>query len=364
MSTYAISDIHGAYDEFQRLLDKIRFQYDGSDSLYLLGDFGDWGEMSMETIQLVRQMDQDYDFVHCIMGNHELMFLAAIEYGIRGDLVSESAENWLVGNCGLVTWNAYVRLPRREQRAIHRWLKSLPFSAETEIEGRRIMLAHAYPYYYDMNYTPEQQQRHKIDAVWRRLQLREDPFAGYRGEKQYAMLICGHTITDHYFQEVRLEESLSVVNALPPGKNRIFRGHKFIDIDCGAKCFDLVKSEDPVERNAGLRAQLAAYCLERDEEIYVARPGSTMGEMMNGEVVPDLTVPEVDFRSRKEPERSSPERKIPGLERSAVEYPDVRAPEVRIPESRSHGKLLRRVRKKMRKELRVTEEGQSAEDRK
>ena len=43
MATYAISDIHGAYDEFQRLLDKIRFQYDGSDSLYLLGDYGDWG---------------------------------------------------------------------------------------------------------------------------------------------------------------------------------------------------------------------------------------------------------------------------------------------------------------------------------
>ena len=90
MATYAISDIHGAYDEFQRLLDKIRFQYDGSDSLYLLGDYGDWGEKSMETILAVKQMDEEYDFVHCLMGNHELMFLAAMEYGITEEKISES----------------------------------------------------------------------------------------------------------------------------------------------------------------------------------------------------------------------------------------------------------------------------------
>lgn len=345
MATYAISDIHGAYDEFQRLLDKIRFQYDGSDTLYLLGDFGDWGEKSMETIQLVRQMDEEYDFVHCIMGNHELMFLAAIEYGIQGDFVNDSAENWLVANHGLVTWNAYTRLPQKEQDRTRQWLAQLPFSMDAVIDGRRIMLAHAYPYFYDMDYTPEQRQRHKMDAVWRRLLVREDPFAAYRGSKQYAMLICGHTITDYYFQEIRLEENLSVVNALPPGRNRIFRGQRFIDIDCGAKCFDMVESGDTVERNAGMRAQLAAYCLDRDEEIYVARPSSAVGEMMNGETVPELTVPEVELRKRREPERSSPEMKIPRFGRTGVEYPEVKHPGREIPEEREHGLLRKRLRK-------------------
>ena len=126
MSTYAISDIHGACDEFFRLLDRIRFRYDGSDSLYLLGDFGDWGAKSMETIQAVKTLDESYDFVHCLVGNHEMMFLDAIEGGIEGDEANDAAVNWLIGNRGLVTWNAYAALSVEAQEDLHRWLRSLP----------------------------------------------------------------------------------------------------------------------------------------------------------------------------------------------------------------------------------------------
>lgn len=251
MATYVISDIHGAFDEFQQLLDKIRFQYDGSDTLYLLGDYCDWGEKSMDALQMVKQMDEDYPFVHCLMGNHELMFLSAMEYGIHGDLVNESAENWLAANRGLVTWNAFMKLSADEQEELHDWLTRLPYSLETVIDGRRIMFAHAYPYFSDISYTPMQMQQHKMDAVWRRLLLREDPFASYTGRKHYDLLICGHTISDYYFQQIRLEQNMSIVGAIPTGRNRIFRSRKFIDIDCGAKCFDMADSNNPMERDAG-----------------------------------------------------------------------------------------------------------------
>lgn len=39
MATYVISDIHGQYDMFIELLDKIQFQ--NTDTLYILGDILD-----------------------------------------------------------------------------------------------------------------------------------------------------------------------------------------------------------------------------------------------------------------------------------------------------------------------------------
>lgn len=345
MATYAISDIHGAYDEFQQLLDKIHFQYDGSDTLYLLGDYGDWGSKSMDTIQLVKQMDEEYPFVHCLMGNHELMFLSAMEYGIQGDEVNESAENWLVANRGLVTWNAFVRLSSDEQEDLHDWLTRLPYSLETVIEGRRIMFAHAFPYFNDIPYTPLQMQQHKIDAVWRRLLLRENPFETYTGEKHYELLICGHTISDYYYQQVRLEQNLSIVGAIPPGHNRIFRARKFIDIDCGAKCFDMSESEDPVERDAGERAQLAAYCLDTDEEFYVSRPQTTIAEMRNGSTVPEFRQPEISAPELHQPERTGPEWKVPQVDRTEIEYPEVSLPTLKIPKDRKKQRKFQKIRK-------------------
>ena len=81
MAVYAVSDIHGALDEFERLLKKIGFQGSGPDTLYLLGDYGDWGAKSMETLRFVQELDDNYENVHCLLGNHEQMFLDTIASG-------------------------------------------------------------------------------------------------------------------------------------------------------------------------------------------------------------------------------------------------------------------------------------------
>ena len=44
--TYAISDIHGCYEEYIKLLEKINFSED--DTLYILGDICDRGEKPMD----------------------------------------------------------------------------------------------------------------------------------------------------------------------------------------------------------------------------------------------------------------------------------------------------------------------------
>ena len=360
MATYVISDLHGACDEFTRLLERIRMRYDGSDELYLLGDFGDWGMKSMETLQAVKALDETYDFVHCLAGNHELMFLDAIEGGIMDDEANDAAVNWLVGNRGIVTWNAYMALPAAAQEDLHRWLRALPFSYDVEVNGKLIMLAHAYPYYYDIDYPAEERPRRQRDAVWRRLMPHEDPFASYTGEKHYEGFICGHTIVESYWRKRYLEQNPgvmetvanSVKNVIPGGRNRIYHGDKFIDIDCGAKCFAF--SEEP---NSALRAmkqaivdqaQLAAYCLETEEEFYVGRPGTVVSTALEGNAdkAPALNAPEVDpvkppervhkvvkaARRAADPDFSPEIPKVPPKRQEPVEYPERRLPAVEIPE--------------------------------
>ena len=66
---YCVSDIHGYYELFCRLLDKLRFC--GGDRLYVLGDIIDKGPESIRLAKLLFSMPN----VYCIAGNHEYDFL-------------------------------------------------------------------------------------------------------------------------------------------------------------------------------------------------------------------------------------------------------------------------------------------------
>lgn len=67
--TYCISDIHGYYELFLRLMDKIKFG--GGDTLYVLGDIVEKGPDSIRLAKLLFSMPNAV----CIMGNHEYDFL-------------------------------------------------------------------------------------------------------------------------------------------------------------------------------------------------------------------------------------------------------------------------------------------------
>ena len=67
--TYVISDIHGEYDLFLRLLDKIKFS--AGDTLYICGDVIEKGSHSIRLARCVRNMHS----VRFLLGNHEYAFL-------------------------------------------------------------------------------------------------------------------------------------------------------------------------------------------------------------------------------------------------------------------------------------------------
>ena len=67
MATYAMSDIHGHYDEFCELLDKIAFG--STDQLYILGDIIDKGPKVPDMLDYA--INNKPDNVHFLLGNHE-----------------------------------------------------------------------------------------------------------------------------------------------------------------------------------------------------------------------------------------------------------------------------------------------------
>ena len=78
---YCVSDIHGEYDLFTRLLERIGFSDD--DEMYVCGDVLDKGEDSVRLAKLISSLEN----VRCIIGNHELQFLNYY------DSVMEDADN-------------------------------------------------------------------------------------------------------------------------------------------------------------------------------------------------------------------------------------------------------------------------------
>ena len=72
MAIYAVGDIQGCYDEFQLLLDAIRFDQ-SADKLWLVGDLVNRGPKSLKTLRLIRSLG---DAVICVLGNHDLHLLA------------------------------------------------------------------------------------------------------------------------------------------------------------------------------------------------------------------------------------------------------------------------------------------------
>ena len=233
MSTYVISDIHGQYDMFVDLLDKIEFK--DTDTLYVLGDVLDRGQHPIKTLKKLMEMPNAI----CLIGNHELMALECLEFLMNEiteesikDLNEENMNNLLtwVQNGGETTISEFRGLDRDEQEAVIDFIKDMLIYEEISVNGNNYLLVHAAL----GNYYPGKDiEDYSIkELIWDRAEYDIQ----YYPDKY---VVTGHTPTQYITENQR------------PGF--IYRNNNHIAVDCGS-CIP--------------NGRLAAICLDTGEEYY------------------------------------------------------------------------------------------------
>ena len=236
MSTYVLSDIHGEYGKFMKMLEKLHFS--DEDTLYVLGDVVDRGP---EPIKILMEM-MKYPNIIPIMGNHEVMALPCLRFllnEITDQFIIDVSKDptllyafldWTNNGCE-TTLAEFRRLSPEDREVVLDYIGEFRLFETLEINDDKFILVHGGL----GNFSKDKKlEDYSIDEiVW----TRPDYDVPYFDDKY---VITGHTPTQYIDQNDR------------PGY--IFRKNNHIAIDCGA-CH-------PTGR-------LAAICLESGEEIYV-----------------------------------------------------------------------------------------------
>ena len=209
---YAVSDLHGCYDKFRKLLDMIRLTDD--DVLYVLGDVVDRGP---ENIRLVTELAGKRN-ICTLMGNHDYMAALMMKtYGMdhreKFSLqdkpeAKDIFEAWL-SDGGETTWKEFMQLDPVEKEVMQRFLQSRPLFAEIKVNGQIYQLSHTVP---ERSLMQDPDRRVVSDFL----------FSSPEYDKVYfpdKILVTGHTPT-------------GLIDEASAG--RIWKKNNHIAIDCGA----------------------------------------------------------------------------------------------------------------------------------
>lgn len=233
MSTYVMSDIHGNYDVYMKMLKKINFSEE--DRLYVLGDILDRGPHPIRIIlDLMKRPN-----VYCLAGNHEYMALECMSFLLKEitdqslkDLDSDIIEKLLSWqqNGSVTTTDEFHKLDIETRRSVVEFVAEFDLYEEIRINDKVYILVHAGL----ANFEEDKPMwEYELDElVWKRA----DYDVQYYPDKY---VITGHTPT------------MTIEGNERPGY--IYRNNHHIAIDCGA----------------GFGGRLACLCLETEEEFYV-----------------------------------------------------------------------------------------------
>jgi predicted phosphodiesterase len=262
MSSYVISDIHGCYDELQKMLEKIQFG-DG-DTLICAGDYIDKGPKNADMLEWIMRAPAN---VILIRGNHDEDFVQNIEamriISYKMDLVADSRKDTKM------LYNAMSRLACRDDSVrfdrcgtvceliesgytfsqLTSWterIKRMPYYYDMEVNDRKCIVVHA-GYIRKLD-TPELKAKYSSREEFY-MNARDD---GYTiGGICHSTIIAGHTPT---VKEGEFAWNDGQVFCMYDRDRDIL----FYDIDCG--CW---------MRSTRKNARLACIRLEDEEVFYV-----------------------------------------------------------------------------------------------
>ena len=188
--SYVMSDIHGCYDQYLRMLAKINFSE--RDSLYVLGDVIDRGD---KTAELLTDMSKRANVIP-IMGNHEYMAVDILKK-LLVEITDENSEVHLDKNSletvslwmqegGDKTLSSFYKLPNEERMYLLEYLEEFSLYQVVEVANKLFVLTHAgVPKGANLN------NLHRFDA-YDFLTAKMDYSKNYFGD---AILVSGHTPT-------------------------------------------------------------------------------------------------------------------------------------------------------------------------
>lgn len=231
---YVISDIHGEYDKYIQLLEKIDLK--DQDTLYILGDIVDRG---LHPIRVLLDM-MERDNVIPIIGNHEYMAACNMKFlltEITEDSIKQLEQEkqlkqfslWMQ-NGGQTTLNEFMQLSLEQKKEVYEYLIDFMLYENIEVNQKEYVLVHAGL----SNFSP---LRPLDDYELYEMIFKRADYTKVYFDDRY--LITGHTPT------------MIINNHDHPGS--IYTKNNHIAIDCGCV----------------FGGKLAAYCLETAEEFYI-----------------------------------------------------------------------------------------------
>ena len=233
---YIISDIHGCYEEYRKLLEKIDFSEE--DTLYVLGDAMDRGP---EPIRVIKDLMMRLNVIY-IIGNHDLILLRVMKK-LAVEVTEENYRNhlsgddlmlysmWTQADGGEVTARQFAALSRDEQQDILEYLENALVYEVLEEKEKTYILVHAGISNFSEDRDLEEYELFEF--------ISDRPDYGrryYKDENTY--LVTGHTPTFYIH---------------PNWETDIYQKNGHIAIDCGCV----------------FGGKLAAYCVETGEVTYV-----------------------------------------------------------------------------------------------
>jgi len=235
--TYVISDIHGCYDQYKKMLTEIEFK--PSDTLFVLGDVVDRGPAPVKV--LLDMMSRPNVFP--IMGNHEgvaINFLSKLLVEITEDNYDKhfKKEDFLglhfwFEDGGEVTLREFSKLPKEERLWVYEYLLEFSLYEVVTVGEKKFILSHAgLPEDVDLEKLESENNYDDFDFVMAKINYNKQ----YFGDDVFT--VTGHTPT-------------MIIN--PYYKGKIYRSNNNIAIDTGAV----------------FGARMSCLCLETDEEFYV-----------------------------------------------------------------------------------------------
>lgn len=222
---YCMSDLHGCFEAFRLMLEKINFQ--GDDELYIIGDAIDRGKESLALIDYIKTSPN----ITLLKGNHELM---AIESLKKLDQQGDIDALWRY-NGGDTTYQDLLKRPDSEMKEMLAYLQSCPDYLELKVNNSKYLLVHGG---FDPKKYSDIKECQTNELLWYRGPFFSTPY-------QDKTLIMGHIPTialvpyiekallmrdfdTRFYSEQELKEAIKMGN-----QHEIILVPKRIFIDCG-----------------------------------------------------------------------------------------------------------------------------------